>query len=100
MSNPQVYKTDIENAARVQQTKINARLTALQAAQTLMSTPGFVNKIDDGHKPNETNSVDHVCLLAMAGDIEAYIMGNLEDEAKRAIEVAQQKLNGPKIVRP
>lgn len=71
-------KEKIDLQARVQQMQINTRLTALQAAQTLMSTAGF--GIDGVGK------VDHVTLLAMAGDIEKYILGNLEAEAQKAIE--------------
>lgn len=88
MSNP----TQDQKEAGLMQMKINTRLTALQAAQTLMGTPGFVN--------DTTGKVDHVTLLAMAGDIENYIIGDLANEARKAIDAAAAKLNAPKIVRP
>lgn len=106
MSNPQQAKQDLDNLARLQQMKINTRLTALQAAQQLMATTGYLGvpgiKASDGSpvwiKP--PGAVDHITLLAIAGDIEGYIMGNLEQETKDALAAAAAKLNSPRIVRP
>lgn len=99
-----VDKQNLDNLARAQQMQINARLTALQAAQSIMSAPGYLGVPGerDGkpiwvHEPGKT---DHVTLLAMAGDIENYIMGNIVEETKTAIEAAKAKLNAPRIVRP
>jgi hypothetical protein len=76
-------KVELDNAARLQQMKINTRLTALQSALELMKIPGY------GFQEGVAR-VDHITLLAMAGDIEAYILGGLEDEAKQAIENAKK----------
>lgn len=92
------------------QMKINTRLTALQCAQTLMSTPGyhdanpaFMVPGPDGTTAvpvNNSGKVDHITLLAIAGDIENYIIGDLQEEARKAIEEAKNPR--PKIlqVRP
>jgi hypothetical protein len=81
-------KVDLDNAARLQQMKINTRLTALQTSLELMRTQGY---------GGEANRVDHITLLAMAGDIEAYVLGGLEEETKQAIENAK-KPPLPKII--
>jgi hypothetical protein len=73
MSNPTLE----EKQAGLMQMRINTRLTALQAAQTLMGTPNYAG------------AVDHVTLLAMAGDIEKYIIDDLVAEAKEAIDKAK-----------
>lgn len=86
-------KAELDQIARFQQMKINARLTALQAAQTLMGTPGY-------KESGAANNVDMVTLLATASEIEGYILGNIEKESLEALENAAAKLNGPKIVRP
>ena len=89
MSNlPQQTKQDLDNLARAQQMKINARLTALQCAQTLMAAPLY------------GGTLDHITLIAMSQDIESYILGDIEDETKKALEAAAAKLNAPRIVRP
>lgn len=90
----------LDMQARAQQMKINTRLTALQAAQTIMGTPGYLGvpgeKREDGkveavwvYKPG---SVDHLTLIAMATDIEKYILGEIEQETKDVLEA----LNKPK----
>ena len=91
-------------AAGLMQMKINTRLTALQAAQTLMATSGYLGVPGasmDTKEPvwiHRPGAIDHITLLAMASDIEAYILGDLEDEAKKAIEAARNP--HAKIVRP
>lgn len=90
MSNP---RAELDQLARLQQMKINARLTALQCAQTLMGTPGY-------KEASVANAVDMITLLATATEIENYILGNIEKESVEALETAAAKLNGPKIVRP
>jgi hypothetical protein len=66
----------MDQAARASQMLINTRLTALQAAQGLMQTQGY------------TGAFDHIMLLAMAADIESYILGDMLAEAKKAMENA------------
>jgi hypothetical protein len=83
--------TTDQKEAGLMQMRINTRLTALQAAQTIMSTPGYV---DGGGK------VDHITLLAMAGDIEKYIIDDLAVEAEKAITAAKNAVNVPRIHRP
>ncbi len=82
-------KEKLDMQARAQQMKINTRLTALQAAQTLMGTPGF--KPTDGG--NAASCVDMVNLLAIATEVEKYILGDIEEETKKAIET----LNRPRL---
>lgn len=86
-------KEKLDLQARVQQMQINTRLTALQTALELMKLPNF--NVTSGFTPANglATKVDHVTLLAMSGDIEKYILGNLEQEAKDAIEA----LGKPKI---
>ncbi len=111
MSNPQAEKLALENLAKLQQMRINARLTALQAAQTLMGTHGYLGV--DGMKKNEAGipeptwirppgTVDIITLLAQAQMIEDYILGNIEKESVEAMEEAKKRLdpNRPKLVRP
>lgn len=106
MSNPQAEKLTLENLARVQQMKINARQFATTMALELIKAPNYsyveIKNVTGG--PAETirhgGAVDHVVLLAMAKDVEDYIMGSLEKEALDAITAAQAKINGPRIVRP
>jgi hypothetical protein len=76
--------------------QINARLTALQAAQTLFTTRGYL-PIDGG---KDVNTVDMVTLLSTAQEIESYILGNIVKETEDAIATAKLKLNSPRIVRP
>jgi len=72
-----IQNTIEEREARLMQMKINTRLTALQSAQTLMGTPGY----------NELGgTVDHSTLLLIASQIETYIIGDLEQQAKEALD--------------
>ena len=100
----QNVKQDLDQLARLQQMKINTRLTALQAAQQLMATHGYlgVTGTMDGVNvmSNKLGVVDHITLLAIATDIENYILGNIETETKEALDAAALKLNAPRIVRP
>jgi hypothetical protein len=89
--------------AGLQQMQINTRLTALQTALELMKTSGYTGiagqKLSDDPKytgqlepvwAKPPGAVDHITLLSMAGDIENYILGELVDEAKKAIEAAKR----------
>lgn len=98
MSNPQAEKLALDNLAKLQQMKINARLTALQAVQSLIVTRGYLPS-DGG---SSTNKVDIVTLLAQAQMIEEYILGNVEKESIDAMDEAKRRLdpNRPKLVRP
>lgn len=81
-------KQELDNTARLQQMKINSRLTALQAAQSLMQLQDY-----DGKR-------DHITLLAIAGDIEQYILGTLEEETEAALKKAKEQSNVRQIMRP
>ena len=96
-------KEELDQLGRLHQMKINTRLTALQSALELMKTPGYTGIAGEKPVDNPTfagertpvwvkppGAVDHVTLLAMAQDIEAYILGDLEDEAQKAIENAKK----------
>lgn len=96
-------KEKLDMQARAQQMKINTRLTSLQAAQTIMGTPGYLGVA--GEKPPEEGqllgkpiwihkpgSVDHLTLIAMATDIEKYILGEIEKETQDALDA----MNKPK----
>lgn len=72
----------LDMQARAQQMKINTRLTALQSAMGIISTKGYLEL--DGGKP--TNKVDHITVIAMATDIEKYILGEIEQETKAALD--------------
>lgn len=87
---------ELDQLARLQQMKINSRLTALQSAQTIMSLPGFTDPV----KGNEASRYDSITLIAMAQDIENYILGNIEAETEAALAEQKAKLNAPRIVRP
>lgn len=91
--NPQ-EKEKLDAQARLHQMQINTRLASLQAAQTVMSTPGF--RPDDGGNP--MSRVDAITLISMACEIEKYILGEIEAETKLAIE----EFNKPKtqILKP
>lgn len=90
----QSTKEQTDQLARLQQMKINTRLTALQSALGVMSTQGYLGvegalRVDEEgktlpvpksiwiHRPGQ---VDHLTLLAMATDIEKYILGEIEKE--------------------
>lgn len=74
-------KEKLDAQARLHQMKINTRLTALQAAAGLMPM-----------REKESERGCHLTLIAAAIDIEKYILGEIEDETKKAIE----ELNKPK----
>lgn len=91
----------LDQEARVAQMKVQARQFAATMALELMKSPNYSVRDDSTGQPKLTGgAVDHVTLLAMAQDIEAYILGNLEQEAKDALEAAAKKMNSPRIVRP
>lgn len=97
-------KEELDQLGKLHQMKINTRLTALQSALELMKTHGYTGipgeqegKPAWAHKPG---AVDHVTLLAMASDIEDYILGNLEEEAKTAIDEAKKPKASIIQVRP
>jgi hypothetical protein len=100
-------KEKLDMQARAQQMKINTRLTALQTALSIMQTTaysagveGSVRVDDKGEKLvtprpvwiHRPGPVDHLTLLAMATDIEKYILGEIEQETKDALDA----LNKPK----
>lgn len=98
MSNAQAEKFTLDNLGRLHQMKINTRLTALQAAQQMMSTRGYLS-VDGGD--GQVNKIDIVTLLAQAQMIEEYILGNIEEETVTAMNNAKAKLdpNRPRIIR-
>lgn len=100
---------ELDNIARLQQMKVNARQFALTMALELIKAPNYSvvqytnnpdNPTGDSRAEVIGGKVDHITLLAMAKDCEDYVMGNLEQEAAEAVTAAQAKLNGPRIVRP
>lgn len=103
-------KEELDLLGKLHQMKINTRLTALQSALELMKTHGYTGIAGqtqgDGDvlpKPvwvREPGAVDHITLLAMAGDIENYILGTLEEEAKQAMEEAKKSKPSIIQVRP
>ena len=108
MSNPQAEKLALDNLARMQQMKVNARQFATTMALELIKAPNysvaqFPNEPIGGSKIEVVGGkVDHITLLAMARDVEDYIMGKLEKEAIDAMDEAKKRLdpNRPKLVRP
>ena len=102
-------KEKLDMQARAQQMKINTRLTALQAAHNIISLASYSDGIsgeiatdDDGNKIpmlerkavwiRRPGPVDHLTLIAMATDIEKYILGEIEKETQDALDA----LNKPK----
>lgn len=84
---PQV-KQELDNVARAQQMKINARLAALQVVQDILKAPHYNDK------------VDAITAIAMAMEIEQYILGNIEEESQAAIDKAKSMANVRPIMRP
>ena len=81
-------KEKLDMQARAQQMKINTRLTALQTALSIMQAPNYSVFV---HAPDIEPKIvggqtDHLTLLAMAVDIEKYILGEIEQETKDALE--------------
>lgn len=101
--------TKLDTEARIQQMKVQARQFAATMALELIKAPNY-SVVEFRNDPGDTNGnslayvvggkVDHITLLAMAGDIEKYVLGDLEQEAKDAIAEAAKGFNAPKIVRP
>ena len=99
----------LDQQAALMQQKVHARQFAATMALELIKAPNYsvVAFKNDPDKPGSDSvpeisggKVDHITLIAMAQDIEAYIMGDLEEEAKKALETAAVQLNSPRIVRP
>lgn len=82
-----------QKEAGLMQMRINTRLTALQTALELMKTAGYLGvPAEQEGKPvwaRPPGTVDHITLLAMAGDIEKYIVDDLATEAREAIAKAK-----------
>lgn len=103
-------KEELDLLGKLHQMKINTRLTALQSALQLMGTTGYTGiagqtKAEDGKFPEPAwvrppGAVDHITLLAIAGDVEDYILGDLEQEAKDAITEAKKPVSNIIKVRP
>lgn len=79
---------ELDRQARVMQMQVNSRQFAATMALELMKCPGYAK------------DVDHLTLIAMATDIEQYVMGKVEEQTKAALEAAASKFGSPKIVRP
>ena len=86
-------KAELENLAKLHQMKINSRLVSLETSLKLMHHHGY-------ETAGTANKIDAVTLIAQAQMIEQYILGDLEEESKKALEEAANKLGGPRIVRP
>lgn len=85
-------RAELDNLAKLQQMKINARLVSLETSLKLMHHQSY----PDG----AANKVDAITLIAQAQMIEQYILGEIEEESMKALEAAAAKLGGPRIVRP
>jgi hypothetical protein len=88
-------KEKLDMQARAQQMKINTRLTALQSALAIMQLPNYtiVNYNSDTQKSERVGGdMSHHALLAMATDIEKYILGEIEKETQDALKA----MNKPK----
>lgn len=96
MSEAKTSAQKLENLAKIQQMKLNTRLAALEAATKIVSSPGFMVPIPE----HAANSVTVHTTLAIAQEIEGYILGNIEAETEEALRRVQDNLNGPRIVRP
>lgn len=97
MSEAKVSAQKLENLARLQQMKLNTRLAALEAATKIVSSSGFVDRTIPEHA---ANSVTVHTTIAIAQELEGYILGNIEAETEEALAKAQQNLARPQIVRP
>ena len=97
MSDAKINAQRLDNAAKVQQMKLNTRLTALQAATQIVSAPGFIDRSIPEHA---ANSVTVHTTIAIAQELEGYILGNIEVETEELLRRAQESINRPQIVRP
>lgn len=75
-------KEKLDAQARLHQMQINTRLTALQVVKDLMSTRGFL----PAEGGNEASRVDAITVIAMATEIEHYILGKIEAETQAALD--------------
>lgn len=87
-------RAELDNLAKLQQMKINARLVSLETSLKLMYHQGYEGV------PGGANKIDAITLLAQAQMIEQYILGGIEKETTEALENAAKKLGAPRIVRP
>lgn len=96
MSEARISAQKLENLAKLQQMKLNTRLAALEAATKIVSAPGFMMPIPE----HAANSVTVHTTIAIAQELEGYILGNIEQETEEALAKAQANLARPQIVRP
>jgi hypothetical protein len=101
--------TTDQKEAGLMQMRINTRLTALQTALSIMGNAAYSHGIAEPTKYNpdaepqdtvwvqQPQRVDHITLLAMAGDIEKYIIDDLAGEAKQAIDAAKELAKNPPV---
>jgi hypothetical protein len=91
-------KEKLEQAARLQQMNINARLVSLETAMKLMHAPfyNYEDKDNNNDKVIKGGKTDHITLIAMAQEIEGFILGNIEEETKQILE----ELKKPQVLRP
>lgn len=89
-------RAELDNLAKLQQMKINARLVSLETSMKLMHHQGYTPANGGG----DANKVDAITLIAQAQMIEQYILGEIEEESVKALESAATKLGAPRIVRP
>ena len=97
MSEAKYTAQKLENMAKLQQMKLNTRLTALQAATQIVSAPGFIDRTIPEHA---ANSVTVHTTIAIAQELEGYILGDIEAETEEVLKKAQENLSRPQIVRP
>jgi hypothetical protein len=97
LSDAKITAQRLDNLAKLQQMKLNTRLAALEAATKIVSSPGFTDRTIPEHA---ANSVTVHTTIAIAQELEGYILGGIEAETEEALKAAQDRLRGPQIVRP
>jgi len=97
LNNTQLTAKQLENIAKLQQMKLNCRLVALERACTIMAIPGFIDRSIPEHG---ANSVTVITAIAIAKELEGYILDDIEEETGEVLKQAQANLSRPQIVRP
>jgi hypothetical protein len=97
LNETQLTAKQLDNIAKLQQMKLNCRLVALERATVIMACPGFLDRSIQEHG---ANSVTVITAIAIAKELEGYILDNIEEETEEVLRAARENLNKPRIVRP
>jgi hypothetical protein len=97
LNETQLTAKELENIAKLQQMKLNCRLVALERATVIVGIPGF---IDQSIPEHAGNSVTVHTTIAIAQELEGYILGDIEEETEEVLRQARENLSKPRIVRP